>query len=210
MVVLVSSCSSINAIQKKGDVVNIKMTMKQDLFDNAYDIGEGMAVLREQGASYTLVNKETGKLRQLVDGSGHLLVGDDEIDLGAMRRGCPHYHGNKSVRYWFGRYDDFKNGVCAISWTVYPDGRYFEDEDGFGGEDNPEERAYCVINRDLEIIVPFQPMEDVRIVLMRYEKKRVGWAGVSSSCCQCLFGYVCGSYDDMCVEVAIHIHNPTH
>lgn len=160
----------VNAIQKIDDVVNVKNTMKQELLDNAYDIGEGMAVLREKGESYTLVNKETGKLRQLVDGSGHLLVGDDEIDLGAMRRGCPHYHGDKSVRYWFGRYDDFKNGVCAISWTVYPDGRYFEDEDGFGGEDNLEEKAYCIINRDLEIIVPFQPMEDVRIVLMRYEK----------------------------------------
>lgn len=169
MVVFVNFCNSINAIQKIEDIVNIKNTMDKELFDDAYDIGEGMAVLKTKGESYTLVNKETGKLRQLVDGSGHLLVGDDEIDLGAMRKGCPHYHGNKSVRYWFGRYDDFKNGVCAISWTVYPDGRYFEDEDGFGGEDNAEEKAYCIINRDLEIIVPFQPMEDVRIVLMRYE-----------------------------------------
>ena len=144
--------------------------MKQELIDNAFDIGEGMAVLKEKGSSYTLVNKETGKLRQLVSDSGCLLVDDDEIDHEAMRKGCPHYHGGKSVDYWFGRYNDFKNGVCAICWTVYPDGRYFEDEDGFGGEDNPEERAYCVINRDLEIIVPFQPMEDVRIVLKRYEK----------------------------------------
>lgn len=144
--------------------------MKQELIDNAYDIGEGMAVLKEKGCSYTLVNKETGKLRQLVNERGCLLVGDNEVDFEAMHKGCPHYHGGKSVDYWFGRYNDFKNGVCAICWTVYPDGRYFEDEDGFGGEDNPEERAYCVINRDLEIIVPFQPMEDVRIVLKRYEK----------------------------------------
>ena len=38
---------------------------------------------------------------------------------------------------------------------IYPDGRYFADEDGFGMEDNDEEKAYCIINKDLEIIVLF-------------------------------------------------------
>ena len=54
---------------------------------------------------------------------------------------------------------------------IYPDGRYFADEDGFGMEDNDEEKAYCIINKDLEIIVPFQPMDDVEEILRKYEKK---------------------------------------
>lgn len=48
---------------------------------------------------------------------------------------------------------------------MYPEGRYFADSDGYGAEDNEEEVAYCIINRDLEIIVPFQPMMNVRQVL---------------------------------------------
>lgn len=95
---------------------------------------------------------------------------DNEIDFDAIYKGCPDFNGCKSVRYWFGRYDNFRNGVCAICWTVYPDGRYFADEDGFGMEDNDEENAYCIINKDLEIIVPFQPMDDVKEMLKKYEK----------------------------------------
>ena len=37
-------------------------------------------------------------------------------------------------------------------------------------EANNEENAYCIINKDLEIIVPFQPMDDVKEMLKKYEK----------------------------------------
>lgn len=36
-------------------------------------------------------------------------------------------------------------------------------------EHNNEENAYCIINRNLEIIVPFQPIKDVATVLKDYE-----------------------------------------
>ena len=148
----------------------IHLTMNKKKFKDAYDIGENMAVLSGEGKSYTIINKETGKARQLVSEDGTLLVAGGEIDFDAINNGCPDFNGCKSVRYWFGRYDNFRNGVCAICWTVYPDGRYFADEDGFGMEDNDEENAYCIINKDLEIIVPFQPMDDVKEMLKKYEK----------------------------------------
>ena len=144
--------------------------MDKKNFKNAHDIGENMAVLSGEGRSYTIINKETGKTRQLVSESGSLLVADNEIDFNAIKKGCPDFNGRKSVRYWFGRYDDFRNGICAICWTIHPDGRYFADEDGFGMEDNDEEKVYCIINKDLEIIVPFQPMDNVRGMLKKYEK----------------------------------------
>ena len=93
-----------------------------------------MAVVNDDGKSFTIINMETGKTRQFVSES------------------------------------DFQNGVCAICWTVYPDGRYFADEDGYGMEDNNEENVYCIINKDLEIIVPFQPMNDVGQMLKKYER----------------------------------------
>ena len=37
----------------------------------------------------------------------------------------------------------------------------------FGGEDNDEEEIYCIINTDLDIVVPFRPMNDVKEELGR-------------------------------------------
>ena len=128
-----------------------------------------MAILKENGKSFTILNKETGMLRRIVSEDGRLFVNDCEIDFEAIEKGCPDFEGGKYVEYYFGIFRDFKNGVCAICWTVYPDGRYFADEDGFGMEHNNEENAYCIINRNLEIIVPFQPIKDVATVLKDYE-----------------------------------------
>ena len=119
--------------------------MDTKLFDDAIDIGEDMAILRTQGKSWLLGNKATGQTRLFVDASGFLAVDENDIDEAAIRKGCPHYHGERMVRYGFGR--------------------YFADEDGFGMDDNDEEEVYCIINKDLEVVVPFQPIDDVNAAL---------------------------------------------
>ena len=144
--------------------------MDKNNLKDAYDIGENMAVFSGEGRSYTIINKGTGKTRQLVSEDGSLLVTDNEIDSDAIYKGCPDFNVCKSFLYWFCRYDNFRNCVYSICWPVNPDGRYFADEDGFGMEANNEENAYCIINKDLEIIVPFQPMDDVKEMLKKYEK----------------------------------------
>lgn len=153
----------------KNVAARIKIKIITISIKDAFDIGENMAILKEDGKSFTILNKETGKLRRIVSEDGRLLVNDCEIDFDAIEEGCPDFEGGKYVEYYFGIFRDFKNGVCAICWTVYPDGRYFADEDGFGMEHNNEENAYCIINRNLEIIVPFQPIKDVATVLKDYE-----------------------------------------
>ena len=55
--------------------------MNKKKFKDAYDIGENMAVLSGEGKSYTIINKETGKTRQLVSEDGSLLVTDNDIDF---------------------------------------------------------------------------------------------------------------------------------
>lgn len=52
----------------------------------------------------------------------------------------------------------FKNGVAPVWWTLYPDGRYFEDEDGYGGESCNETRVYAFIDTLGKVIIPFQDM----------------------------------------------------
>ena len=138
-----------------------------------YEIGDGVVLFSGSGYCLTLVNMQTGKVRQFVSNSGKLLVDDAEIGYESVRKELKHY-GNvdeKLLRYGgLGRYDDFKNGYCALSWTVYPDGAYFADEDGYGMEDNDEEVVYGIINTDFEIVVPFRPMKDVKSVLQEFRK----------------------------------------
>ena len=70
------------------------------------------------------------------------------------------------------RWTNCKNGLIALSWMLYPDGRYFADEDGFGMEDNDEVTVYCVMNENLEVIRPFAPVEDVPSLLTQLSRDK--------------------------------------
>ena len=79
----------------------------------------------------------------------------------------------KALRYaGINRWDGFKDGLCAISWMLYPDGRYFADSDGFGMEDNDEEEVYAIIDTDLNIVEPFRPIKDVATYLEEIRKNK--------------------------------------
>lgn len=52
--------------------------------------------------------------------------------------------------------EPFKQGVALVTWTLYPDGQYFMDEDGFGMEDNDESVLYGFIDTHANVVVPFQ------------------------------------------------------
>ncbi len=47
-----------------------------------------------------------------------------------------------------------------MDWMLYPDGRYFADEDGFGMEDNDEVNISAYIDTQCRVVVKFQDMED--------------------------------------------------
>ncbi len=123
------------------------------------------------GSYLNLINTETGKERVLSSHEGILLVSDSEIDYDAISKTFGEGKGkDKSIRYGLSRYSDFKNGLCAFRWTIYPDGMWFADSDGYGMQDNKEERAYCIMNRNFEILMPFRPVEDIKEVLKSYLK----------------------------------------
>ena len=57
---------------------------------------------------------------------------------------------------------------------LHPDGRYYADEDGFGMEDDDEENIYCIIDSNLRIIIPWQPMTDREMAeKMREARERI-------------------------------------
>ena len=135
-------------------------------------VGDGIAFFFGEGwRNYELhiANTVTGKIRKLSTANGNLLVDDNDIDYDMIAKECENGIGNaltKAICYaGLNRWDGFKDGLCAISWTLYPDRRYFADEDGFGMEDNDEEEVYAIMNTDLNIVEPFRPIKDVTAYL---------------------------------------------
>ena len=128
-----------------------------------HPIGEGMLWIGESRGPLFFANSHTGKARQLLDENSNL-VGFEDRDfdwekLKAVEH--PYDVNHKHVDYGgLGRYSDFRDGVCCLCWMLYPDGRYFADEDGYGMEDNEEENVYCIIDSNLRIVIPWQPMTD--------------------------------------------------
>ena len=128
-----------------------------------HPIGEGMLWMGKSRGPLFFANYHTGKARQLLDENSHLVgFGDRDFDWEKLKT-VEHSYDLKHqyVDYGgLGRYSDFRDGVCCLCWMLYPDGRYFADEDGYGMEDNEEENVYCIIDSNLRIVIPWQPMTD--------------------------------------------------
>lgn len=54
---------------------------------------------------------------------------------------------------------EFVNGECGVMWMLQPDGRYFEDEDGFGGDDREEIKLYSIMDAHGHFLTPFDETE---------------------------------------------------
>ncbi len=135
--------------------------------------GDGMAFFFGDNRELYIANTQTRKIRKVSTGES-LLVSDNEIDIEAIAKVCEnglHNAQSKAIRYaGLNRWDGFKDGLCAISWMLYPDGRYFADSDGFGMEDNDEEVVYAIIDTDLNIVEPFRPIDNIEAYLKKLRK----------------------------------------
>jgi len=52
----------------------------------------------------------------------------------------------------------FVNNKAVFSWIVQPDGRYWEDEDGYGMEPDNEVILYALFNKEGHFITPFSDL----------------------------------------------------
>ena len=148
-------CSDERGITCKGHPLLEKLSI--------HPIGEGMLLIGKSRGPLFMGNFYTGKARQLLD-EGCNLVGFDDRDFDWEELKTvehPYDLNHRHVGYGgLGRWSDYNNGTCCLCWMLYPDGRYFADEDGYGMEDNDEENICCVIDSDLRIVVPWHPMKD--------------------------------------------------
>lgn len=120
-----------------------------------------VSILREDHTRRVILrNNRTGEKILLVDEHGrlvHFTLADINFDR------VNQLENNQNASQLCAPYgfyvDPFRNGVALVSWTLYPDGRYFEDEDGFGGENCNETTIYGFIDTHGKVLVPFQDMD---------------------------------------------------
>ena len=142
---------------------------------SVHPIGEGMQWIGNSHGPLFFANYFTGKARQLLDENSHLVgFRDQDFDWEKLKKvEHPYDLNHRYVDYGgLGRYWDFRDGVCCLCWMLYPDGRYFADEDGYGMEDNDEENIYCIIDKYLRIVIPWQPMTDEEMAMNMREARR--------------------------------------
>ena len=129
------------------------------------DMGYGM--LRFSNRSYGnkqifIVNPTIKKVYPISEPNGKLVGFTlDDIDWDSVNQ-MEHNHDAKRLIADYGGLSigDYQDGIAYVSWMLYPDGRYFADEDGFGMEDNDEVNISAYIDTQCRVVVKFQDMED--------------------------------------------------
>lgn len=137
-----------------------------------YYAGRDMYDLRGPGNIFVLINEKTGKWR-LFSKDNILTVSDDGINFKATGKKCPHYKmPDKTLHYGRLRLVDFfEKGYSALKWTIYPGNRPAGDRSEDRDKHNDEESAYCIVDTDLNIVVPFRPFKDVERALRRRRRQ---------------------------------------
>lgn len=155
-----------------------KSVYDQRPYHRMKDWGEGMEIVEEVISNYWrerfLVDNEAKEAYQLMDcGLTLTFLSKEDVDW----EGVATLDNNRNA-YKFSAYyqrfavEQFKNGVALVKWTLYPDGYYFMDEDGYGMEDNDESALYGFIDKKARVVVPFQAKDWKEIEKQRPEAER--------------------------------------
>lgn len=138
-------------------------------------VGDGVASFyKKDEREWYLANTETGRWRMMKKGR-MLILDDSEIDFEAVKVQCRHglYNAERRLICYsdVSLYDNkFQNGYSGIQWMIYPEGQYFADSDGFGGEDCSEENLGAIIDKNLDFVEPFKPVKNISALLRQYRE----------------------------------------
>lgn len=147
-------------------------------YERLMDWGEGMEIVSEAIDGYWrerfLLNHQTKEAYELMNrGLTLTFLTKDDVDWEGVKT-LENNHNAYTFSAYYQRFavEQFKNGVALVEWTLYPDGRYFMDEDGYGMEDNDESVLYGFIDRKARVVVPFQAKSWKELELQRTEAEK--------------------------------------
>ena len=141
-------------------------TYKSDLYKTS-DLGEGMAVIYQVIWGWwkpRFVLNHNGKTAfEFMDSRERLVtVTTDDIDfdfLNDLPEDVVEVAKRLSIHFpTFIRW--FHNGVAQVDWQLNPDGRYYQDDDGYGMTDDEEIEIYGFIDTNGNVLVKFRAIKD--------------------------------------------------
>ncbi len=127
--------------------------------DNVINYEDGVTIIYTKDGEIILKNTIHNIEVMIMNKDGILVhINEEDIDFNRVDLlENPENAHRLSTRYGFS-FGRFEDGIAELCWTLYPDGRYFEDEDGFGGENCNETTIYSYIDTLGKIIIPFRDM----------------------------------------------------
>ena len=143
-------------------------TYKSDLY-KAWDLGEGMAVIYQVIWGWWkprfVLNHNDKTAFEFMDSHERLVtVTTDDIDFESLKdlpedvvevAQCLSIHFPTFIR-------GYCNGVAQVDWQLNPDGRYYQDDDGYGMTDDEEIEIYGFIDTEGNVLVKFRAIIDSR------------------------------------------------
>ena len=118
-------------------------------FTEWYTYGMHLYKDKDEDPTVEFVEKNTGKRRTLVDENGRI-IDFPGIEMGGWVEDLDDPTCLEPVVRFRSDFAEVENGTWKRSymmiWQIQPDGRYWEDEEGFGGTSDPEICLYAFIN----------------------------------------------------------------
>lgn len=135
------------------------ITRKNSRYRESINKGEGIIIHETTEGEMVLENVPLQKEVMIMNRNNILVnIKPGDIDFERVDKlENPENAHRFAVRYGF-NIEQFENGVAFVWWTLYPDGRFFEDEDGFGGENCNETTIYAFIDTLGNVVIPFRDM----------------------------------------------------
>ena len=163
-------------------------TYKSDLYKTE-DLGDGMAVIYQVIWGWWkprfVLNHNAKTAFEFMDSNERLVtVTTDDIDFDSLKE-LPEdvvevvqylsIHFPTFIRW-------FHNGVAQVDWQLNPDGRYYQDDDGYGMTDDEEIEIYGFIDTNGNVLVKFRAIKDSsELETMRKEaEEKVKMASMSA------------------------------
>ena len=133
------------------------------------DLGEGMAVIYQVIWGWWkprfVLNHNDKTAFEFMDSHERLVtVTTDDIDFESLKdlpedvvevAQCLSIHFPTFIR-------GYCNGVAQVDWQLNPDGRYYQDDDGYGMTDDEEIEIYGFIDTEGNVLVKFRAIIDSR------------------------------------------------
>ncbi|MDF2905647.1 MAG: hypothetical protein K0R34_968 [Herbinix sp.] len=136
----------------------------------SHNHGEGVIIHSTRNGEIILENTILKK-EIMIKNKDNKLMNLQESDIDFIR--VSKLDNPENARRYVAEYgygiEAFRNGVALVWWTLYPDGRYFADEDGFGAENCNETTVYAYIDTLGKVVIPFRDMNSEEIEKFRKE-----------------------------------------